>query len=114
VSVLLAVDDFIRNLNRRYRELDEPTDVLSFSQEPEAWDAPGPRVLGDIVISLETAGRQAAQAGRSLDDEVAMLAVHGTLHLLGWEDDTPAARDRMLARQADILAAGGVLSAQRG
>jgi len=107
VSLVLTEDEFIRELNRLYRHRDEPTDVLSFSQDEGDGDLPvaGPRLLGDVVISVETAARQAATAHRSLDAELAELAVHGTLHLLGWEDETPGERDRMLARQADILAA---------
>ncbi len=101
--MVLADDELLRRLNREYRQIDEPTDVLSFSQQ-EGEGEPGPDegVLGDVVISVDTAERQAREAGRTLDGEVSFLAAHGTLHLLGWEDETDQQRARMLARQAQI------------
>lgn len=88
VSVLLTDDAAIAALNAQYRGKDGPTDVLSFSQDAE-FHAPGaPRLLGDIVISLDTAARQAANQGHTLDAEVCWLAIHGTLHLLGYDDAT--------------------------
>ena len=101
--MVLGDDELLRQLNRDYRQIDEPTDVLSFSQqEGEAEPGPADQVLGDVVISVDTAERQAQAAGRTLDGEVSFLAAHGTLHLLGWEDETAQQRDRMLARQAEI------------
>src|ERR1700761_166860 len=76
ISLVLCDDAFIQNLNRDHRGKDKPTDVLSFPQDDDV-------VLGDIVISLDTAKRQAKAAGWSHMDEVVLLAVHGTLHLLG-------------------------------
>ncbi|MDR5683695.1 MAG: rRNA maturation RNase YbeY [Armatimonadota bacterium] len=102
VSVLLTDDATIRAMNRRYRGKDTPTDVLAFPQA-EARRGPGPRLLGDVVISLDRAAEQAAQAGHRLADEIALLAVHGTLHLLGFEDDTEAGRRRMWEAQGEIL-----------
>ena len=83
ISILLTDDAQMRTLNREYRKVDKPTDVLSFAQGDET-------LLGDIVISLETAARQAEAAGWPLERELVLLAVHGTLHLIGCEDDTEA------------------------
>jgi probable rRNA maturation factor len=93
ISLVLCDDRFIRDLNRRYREIDAATDVLSFAQDEQ----PGPEstVLGDIVVSLETADRQAKAADWSLVNEVTLLATHGFLHLLGHEDETAEGAVRM-------------------
>ncbi|MEK7854173.1 MAG: rRNA maturation RNase YbeY, partial [candidate division NC10 bacterium] len=81
VGCLLVTDHRIRALNRRYRGEDHPTDVLAFPQG-EGGGPPGhPGLLGDVVISVETAARQAARAGHSLEREVALLLIHGILHL---------------------------------
>jgi probable rRNA maturation factor len=83
VHVLLTGDDEIRALNREYLGIDRPTDVLSFA---DGADLPsGVRLLGQIVISLDTARRQADAAGLSELRELAELALHGTLHLLGYD-----------------------------
>jgi probable rRNA maturation factor len=78
VSVLLTDDAGIKELNNLYRNIDRPTDVLSFPMKD-------PYMLGDIVISVERAGEQAARYGVHFDEELARLLVHGTLHLLGCE-----------------------------
>jgi len=84
-------DEHLREYNRRYRGLDEPTDVLAFAAQEDASDRrfrPPPGTehwLGDIVISLPRARRQAREAGHPFDDEVRLLAVHGFLHLLGYD-----------------------------
>jgi probable rRNA maturation factor len=101
LSILIADDEEVRRLNREYRGVDAPTDVLAFPQA----DAPGtagPRLLGDVVISAETARRQARERHAAYDDELALLAVHGTLHLTGWRDDTEEERQRMLRRGGGI------------
>ncbi len=93
ISILLCNDAFIRGLNREHRGQDTPTDVLSFGQQGSD-DFPIPpeidrcAVLGDVVISLETAARQALTAGWPLESEAVLLAVHGVLHLLGYDDAT--------------------------
>ena len=110
VVTLAFVDDAVmRELNRRYRHKDRTTDVLSFGEDlpkgargPAAVRrlAPGPdgvTLLGDVVISGAQAARQARRRRRPLAREVALLAAHGTLHLLGFEDDTPAGYREMLA-----------------
>ena len=105
VTVLLTDDDQLKTLNKEYRGIDKPTDVLSF----EAGDTmPGMAdddpYLGDIVISVPTAERQAKQGGHSLKSELQLLTVHGTLHLLGFDHEEPEEKDRMWWTQASILA----------
>lgn len=100
VSVVLTDDAGIRALNRAYRQEDRATDVLAFPQ-PGSPERPQP--LGDVVISVERAVEQAREAGWSLEEELELLAVHGTLHLLGYEDEDAAARARMEQRQEEIL-----------
>ncbi len=116
ISLVLCADAFIQNLNRTYRGQDKPTDVLSFAQEDgDAPDAAAqgagetpPTLLGDIVISLPTAERQAARAGWSTDSEVTLLAVHGLLHLLGYDDETDEGARKMQQKTAQVLTACGV------
>ena len=83
LSIALVDDDAIAELNARYRGTNRPTDVLAFSQLDERPVPQVPKWLGDVVISVETAARQARSAHRGLDGELARLLIHGTLHLLG-------------------------------
>jgi probable rRNA maturation factor len=111
LSLLLCCDRRIRGLNRTWRRKDKATDVLSFAQENASEAANfipreqvrSPLLLGDVVISIDSAARQAKAAGIPLEDEMRFLLVHGILHLLGWEDTSPAQRKKMLARQEEIL-----------
>lgn len=113
ISVVLCDDERIRELNRTYRGIDRPTDVLSFSQTelgegeeiiPVARvQGEGDFLLGDIVISLERAAAQAAEYGHSLFREVGYLAVHGLLHLLGYDHRTPAEREIMRQKEEAVL-----------
>ena len=105
---MLCDDAFIQQLNAQYRGLDRPTDVLSFGQEDGEDEGPGPRVLGDIVISLPTARRQAERAGWPVGNEVTLLAIHGLLHLLGHDDETDEGAREMQAKTLETLAACGV------
>ncbi len=115
VSVSFVDDRTIQALNRDYRGLDEPTDVLSFSQlegesdEPAVQGETGGKTLGDIVISLETAARQAEEYGHSLGREIGFLAVHGLLHLLGFDHENEAEDENMQARTEGILSDFGLL-----
>ena len=88
LSLSLVDDEEIRALNRDYRDKDRPTDVLSFAMREGEGGALHPELLGDVVISVETAERQAAEAGHSLDEELLALAVHGLAHLLGEDHAT--------------------------
>jgi probable rRNA maturation factor len=102
ISILLTGDDQIRVLNRIYRGKNRPTDVLAFAQREGALaDRAGP-LLGDVVVSIPTARRQADARGADLTAELTMLLAHGLLHLLGWDHDTPS-RDRRMRREVDRL-----------
>jgi probable rRNA maturation factor len=132
LAVYLTTDAEIRALNRDYRGIDAPTDVLSFgyvdvaltpSPSPTLWERgacvpPRPPAgegdtggegnpdlppLGDIAISVETARRQAPLNGHDLLTELLMLALHGTLHLMGYNDSTDAARAAMNGRAVSVL-----------
>lgn len=86
-SVCLVSDRRIRELNREFRARDQPTDVLSFPDDDDP-DPDGSRYLGDVVISVATAQRQAEEAGHSLEQELEVLALHGYLHLVGHDHET--------------------------
>jgi len=89
--VVLTTDDEVRKLNRRWRGEDAATDVLSFPQQEPGETAFGDSsVLGDVVISLDSAARQAATRGHGVSVEAAVLAAHGALHLLGLDHRSPA------------------------
>jgi probable rRNA maturation factor len=106
VSLVLCGDAEIKKLNRRWRGFDRATDVLSFPQmEGEMVPQPkqAPLVLGDVVISIPTARRQAKEAGKELNDELALLWVHGLLHLLGYDHVRKADEIKMFALQNRIL-----------
>jgi probable rRNA maturation factor len=110
VTVLtLTGDEHLREYNRRYRGLDEPTDVLAFAAQETPKDQrfqapPGTEHwLGDIVISLPRARRQAREAGHPINDEVRLLAVHGFLHLLGYDHAEPAEETAMSGLSNRIL-----------
>ncbi len=103
LSILLTDDARIRELNRDYRGKDSATDVLSFGQlEGEGFATPVP-VLGDLVISLETADRQATEQGHPLGAEVRILLVHGVLHLLGHDHMDDGQRAAMARAENALL-----------
>ncbi len=87
LSVLITNDAKIRELNYNYREQDKSTDVLSFPQEEDAIDENGNRLLGDVVLSAETAKKQAEEHHLTLDQELMLLIIHGVLHLLGYDHE---------------------------
>ena len=99
VSVTLTNNEYIHTLNKQYRGIDRPTDVLSFalneSEEPEIEGEPEVDVLGDLIISVERAEEQAAYFGHSVRREMAFLTVHGMLHLLGYDHMEEADRLEM-------------------
>lgn len=88
VGVVLVDDAEIRELNRKYLGIDEPTDVLAFDLDDED-------IQGDIIISMETAARQAKLCGHSLDREIGLLVVHGLLHLRGYDHEDERGREAM-------------------
>ena len=101
LSLLFCDDPFMRELNTRYRRTDRPTDVLSFAQEAPVEQYP--RVLGDVVISLETVARHCDNDRAAMREEVRLLFCHGLLHLLGSEHGTEGARREMVEKQARYL-----------
>lgn len=104
ITVLVAGPEHIQRLNRDFRQVDRVTDVLTFPSR-EGADLPGAPddYLGDIMICRSRAVEQAAEYGHSLSRELAFLAVHGTLHILGYDHMTEADEQRMRARQRAIL-----------
>lgn len=110
VSLVFCDDRAIRRLNGKWRGVDAPTDVLSFPQLTEdEWREPviRPVLLGDIVLSLESAARQAKEYGHSTEREILYLFTHGLLHLLGYDHLKEDERQRMRAREEEIMAAAG-------
>ncbi len=105
VNVRFTDNNEIRALNQRYAGHDYPTDVLSFSYLE---DGATTGELGDIAISLEMAAAQAEEAGTTLPQEVALLLVHGILHVIGYDHGTAAEQDHVDELQASVLAAAGV------
>lgn len=102
LSVVLCDDAFISPLNAQWRDKPTATDVLSFPQNEPG--EPMDPVLGDIVISVQTATRQAADQGHPLEDELRVLLVHGLLHLLGHDHIDPDDARRMAVEEARLLA----------
>jgi probable rRNA maturation factor len=104
LSLLLLDDRQIRKLNRAWRKKDRPTDVLAFAQREGKFCDPKDPVLGDIVISVETAKRQAREQGHPLPTELDLLLVHGLLHLLGYEHEQGGTRaSRMRSKEKELM-----------
>ncbi|GLO66610.1 MULTISPECIES: rRNA maturation RNase YbeY [Oceanobacillus] len=114
LSVNFVDNKEIQVLNRNYRQKDTPTDVISFAMqesnedEMEIIGADGPLVLGDIVISVDKAKEQSIEYDHSLERELGFLAVHGFLHLLGYDHMKEEDEKRMFSRQEEILGEFGV------
>jgi probable rRNA maturation factor len=110
LSLVIAGDETLRRLNRDYLGLDAPTDVLAFGGEsPDFVGAPDAEdYLGDVLISYAQAQGQAAASGHPVEAELALLVVHGVLHLLGYDHANPAEKDVMWERQERILARLGL------
>ncbi|MEB3244089.1 MAG: rRNA maturation RNase YbeY [Cyanobacteriota bacterium] len=110
LGLSLVMDAAIAQLNSDWRHASGPTDVLAFAAQEEApplppqLEAAQPLELGDIVISLETAARQAALAGHTLHHELLFLASHGLLHLLGWDHPDATTLAAMVSEQEALLA----------
>ena len=107
VTLVVTDDDEVAALNWQYRGVEGPTDVLSFAaQEPAPGFVSAPEAasyLGDIIIALPFTQRQATAASRNLNDELRLLAVHGLLHLLGYDHAEPDEEAVMWARQEELL-----------
>ncbi|HLR11141.1 MAG TPA: rRNA maturation RNase YbeY [Sporosarcina sp.] len=115
ISLTFMDDVSIQEVNRSYRGKDTPTDVISFALEelgegemPIITDITMPKVLGDILISVDTAKRQAEEYGHPLKREIGFLALHGLLHLLGYDHMTEEEEKEMFGRQKEILQAFGL------
>lgn len=111
VTIALVTDGHITELNRTHLGRPWPTDVLAYAGNEDE-----PEYMGDVVVSTETAARQATEAGRPFPHEVAWLAAHGVLHLLGHDDADPRERAEMLSLQdealAQVLGCGGLQSGE--
>ncbi|WP_313998597.1 rRNA maturation RNase YbeY [uncultured Paenibacillus sp.] len=122
VALTFTDDEEIHRLNREYRGIDRPTDVLSFAMQEETVDEPEitfevedeseedplSGLLGDIVISVERAKAQSEDYGHSLEREVGFLFVHGFLHLLGYDHESEAEEAEMTAKQEAVLQTAGL------
>ncbi|MNW25256.1 Endoribonuclease YbeY [compost metagenome] len=122
VALTFVTDEQIHELNQQYRGIDRPTDVLSFAMNEELEEEPDiiyslepeaelelPDMLGDIIISVQTAKRQSEEYGHSLDRELGFLFVHGFLHLLGYDHQDEASEAEMMGKQEAVLAQVGLL-----
>lgn len=114
ISLSIVSDEEIHSINRQFRNIDSPTDVLSFPQltfeEGEEADVNenGEIVLGDIIISIDKAKEQAKEYGHSLERELAFLAVHSMLHLMGYDHMEKDEEEDMFRRQKEILIRAGI------
>ncbi|QDZ40627.1 rRNA maturation RNase YbeY [Euhalothece natronophila Z-M001] len=114
LTLCLANNTKIKTLNAQYRQKDQPTDVLAFatlenslSEAEKLLFQEEPLYLGDIIISVETAREQAKTYEHSLEQELAWLATHGLLHLLGWDHPDDESLEKMLAHQETLLLLSG-------
>lgn len=110
VSFVLTNDETIHELNKNYRGKDKPTDVLAFAMHEGEFGALAGDVLGDVIVSVPTAAKQARAARKDVLSEVTMLLAHGLLHLLGWDHDT-AAKDRKMKAETERLCVAAQASA---
>lgn len=115
LSITFMTDEAIREINADYRGKDQPTDVISFALEEMGegevqviHEEGMPTVLGDIIISTETAEKQAAEYGHTLEREIGFLALHGFLHLLGYDHMNEEDERKMFGRQKEILTSFGL------
>jgi len=113
VSITFVTNEKIHEINREYRHIDRPTDVISFALEELGEGeieivGEMPRVLGDIIISVERTREQAEEYGHSFERELGFLAVHGFLHLLGYDHMTEEDEKVMFSRQEEILSSFGL------
>ena len=103
VSVVFVDDPEIRNLNKTYRGINRPTDVLAFPMNEGKFAAISPNLLGDIVVSVPTANKQADTNDHSLEREITVLLIHGLLHLLGFDHETDQEEFLMKEQETECL-----------
>lgn len=110
LSIVLADDALVQQLNRDYRGKDKPTNVLSFAlteaEEPEAEDAP--TLLGDVILAWETVAREAAEQDKPVSDHLSHLVVHGVLHLLGYDHEVDEDAEEMEGLEIEVLKTLGI------
>ncbi len=107
-SLVVVSDAAIRKLNKQWRGKDYATDVLSFPLELKIPPPGAPWEIGEIVISAQKAQEQAEEYGHSFERELAFLFVHGFLHVLGFDHETPTEEKEMFGRQREVLKAAGI------
>ena len=109
LGLFISGQDKIRELNQKYRGRNEPTDVLAFASEEGAGFRPfieppdGVRRLGEVIVSYPQAAIQAGEHNHSVEKEIAILIIHGVLHLLGYDHDESENEQKMMAREEEIL-----------
>lgn len=110
LNIIIVNDDYIWKLNKEYRHIDRPTDVITFAlEDDDICKLPaGARVLGDVYISIDTAKRQAEEYGHGLERELSFLAVHGFYHLLGYDHQTEEEAKIMFGKQEEVLEKYGI------
>ncbi len=107
ISVVITSNEDVAALNRDFRGVDSPTDVLSFPADIPVLPGESP-YLGDLIIAYPYASAQAAREGHMLMDSLSLLVVHGTLHLLGYDHDTMENKAKMWDAQSEVLVALGI------
>lgn len=116
LSIVITDNEIVQQLNQEYRGVNAPTDVLSFENSPDPdfpeFDETTAAYLGDIVIAFPVAQAQAAAAGHSTQAEIMLLTVHGMLHLLGFDHDTPERKNHMWQIQRQIMTELGLAQVQ--
>jgi probable rRNA maturation factor len=109
LTIVISNNDFVRSLNRQYRGVDSHTDILSFPADAPPVEIEGePPYLGDLIIAYPYASVQATHEGHALGDSLALLVIHGTLHLLGYDHDTAENKAEMWAAQESALLTLGI------
>lgn len=108
ISIVLADDDFVQTLNRSWRDQDSPTNVLAFPAAGDEMPQDGARLLGDVVVAFQTSQREATDQGKTLDDHLSHLIVHGVLHLLGYDHLADEEAEQMERLETDVLSGLGI------
>lgn len=108
LTTVFTDDETVSDLNRKHRQIDAPTDVLSFPSDPLPDFVDEPPYLGDLIIAYPYASAQAKSHNHQLDDSLCLLVIHGTLHLLGYDHNISETRAKMWSAQADVLDVMGI------
>jgi probable rRNA maturation factor len=103
LSLMFVDDEEMRTINRDYLRRDRPTNVIAFSLSEGSFGEVNPEMLGDVVISVETAGREANAAGIPVGDAILNLVLHGILHLAGYDHEKTAGRARIMSAVQEVL-----------